>query len=153
MTSKTKIRYIQDMRNPNRIMTLVTRVDGDTLTCAVSVNLPSRQILTEYSDRSFLGETTPGDTFDKKKGKLIAFGRLDCAKEGSNYVLPIDTKTQHPLVLALEALATDKRESAIASSRIARAELEVLRLTTPDIFDVAAHKRQRAEEIRQAPNA
>lgn len=148
-TPKTKIRYIQDKRNPDRIMTLVTRVEGEVLTCAVSVNMPPVQAVDQITETTFITEMIPGDSFDKEKGKRIALGRLDCDRDLVRYTEDINIETQHPLVLALELIARDRRERSIASRRIAQSELKKLRKTTPSLFAVRAPK-YTPEELQRA---
>jgi hypothetical protein len=128
-TPNTKIRYIQDLRNPDRVMTLVTQIKGSSLYIAYSVNKPPHWV-TEPGPLpdTFFTYLIPGEVFDREKGKKIALGRLKV--ERSRYVEHFDGET-HPLVLALTAIATDLRQVNIVGRRIARHELEALPFGQP----------------------
>lgn len=118
--SNEKTRYLRDPKNPNRVMTLVTRVEkAGKLKFAIAMNTPKET-------RSGGIPYREGDRFTRKQGVAIARARLDSRNSSE---VRYDAKLQHPVVVALSFLATHKYEGKTTSiARIARAE--IMRLST-----------------------
>jgi hypothetical protein len=108
-----KTRYLRDPKNQERVVTLVTKVQGNTVTFAVAVNTPPRT-LTFYPNEVV---RTDGDRFQRKTGSMIAHGRLTSKKATS---VTFDPATMHPYIVALQHLAGVQGSVA----RIARTELQ-----------------------------
>lgn len=102
-----KTRYLRDPKNQERVVTLVTKVVGNTLTYAFAVNSP---ISHDPWGR-------PGDRFTRRTGSMIALGRLKSKKAVQ---VTFDPTTEHPFVVALVKLA----ESKTSVARIARSVLK-----------------------------
>lgn len=134
---RTKTRYIRDPENKERVLTLVTKIDGQNLSFAVAVNSPSRYVSTPVEGGTLTvdGNTlpvgggtlttfVPGDQFCRRTGSLIAHRRLECAR--TVHTMAFNSEAQHPLTQALVALSVSPN---LIVSRIARQELLRLRTT------------------------
>jgi len=109
-----KTRYLRDPKNPNRVVTVVTRVVGNHVRWATAVNSPQET-------RSGRRPYRAGDRFTRKMGATIARGRLKMTAEP----VVFDSTTQHPFVVALTHLSEQRTEKGETTSiaRVARAEL------------------------------
>ena len=106
-----KTRYLRDPKNQERVVTLVTKVVGNTLTYAFAVNSPIQKTAEPWE------VAKPGDRFTRRTGSMIALGRLK-SKKAVN--VTFDPTTEHPFVVALVKLA----ESKTSVARIARSVLK-----------------------------
>lgn len=80
LTNDTRITYVRDALNEDRVLTIVHRLNADnTITYGFSVNRPSewKQESIPRRARTSLLYRSDGDKFSKQQGKAIAFGRLD----------------------------------------------------------------------------
>jgi len=115
-----KTRYIRSRKNPDQVMTLVTKIDGDTLTFAVAINSPPRKHALDRTGQVVWGRT--GDTFSRKTGSSIALGRLGC--ERSRRVVKFNQDEQHPLQVALSTLSSpEEQKKNPLAARIASAHM------------------------------
>lgn len=121
--SSIKTRYIRSRKNPEQVMTLVTKIDGDTLTFAVAINSPPRKTSLDRTGQVVWGRV--GDTFSRKTGSSIALGRLGC--ERSRHIVKFNQDEQHPLQVALSTLSSpaEQKKNPLAA-RIASAHMSDL---------------------------
>ena len=116
--SNMKTRYIRSAKNPDQVMTLVTKVDDSTLTFAVAINAPPRKTKVDRTGQVILGRS--GDAFSKERGTTLAVGRLECERSKHRHVVPFDPNTDHPLQVALMTLTSDTvRKENPRAARIA----------------------------------
>jgi len=103
--SNVKTRYIRSAKNPDQVMTLVTKVQDNTLTFAVAINAPPRKTTIDRTGHVVWGRA--GDAFSKDRGKTLAVGRLECERSKHRHVVTFDPDTEHPLQVALRTLTSD----------------------------------------------
>lgn len=119
MDKNIKIRHIRDVYNPERVMTLLTRNDGDgKVSYAYAVNKPT-EWKTTLENSCYRAEVLEkGDQFSRRKGVEIATGRLDCDRTRTT----IEVKAEeHPYRAVLAHILT--AETGVVK-RIAEFELE-----------------------------
>lgn len=103
-SATTKIRYIRDEDNEQRVLTIATKLEGDTMSFAWSMNSPKC------------------DRFQRKLGSKIAKGRLTSGHAVHTKVNP----GMHPYLVVLQALTTNEESRTV--SRIALQEMRRLEL-------------------------
>ncbi len=130
-----KTRYIRDPKNEDRVVTLVTKVDGNQLTFAYAVNATPPVRLRRLPRM--------GDRFQRKLGATIAHGRVESGKGKNVEFVP---EKDHPFVAALTFLALEKNSVA----RIAFSELKKLADSPSSVAELA---RNAVGEIRQIQKA
>lgn len=72
----TKISYLRDPKAPQRVLTLVSRVNGDKVEYGFSMNRPTRWRRKQDDRSSRYEDLIKGDQFSKTRGRQIAAGRL-----------------------------------------------------------------------------
>ena len=129
MPNDTRITYVRDAFNDERVLTIVHRLNTDnTITYGFSVNRPSewKQSSLDNRGRTVCLYKSDGDQFSKHQGKAIAFARLDNPRSAVTIprvdgVAPIMSVLQH---------LTEGSNRHVA--RVARYEYEYRLLTKTD---------------------
>lgn len=113
----TKIHHLRDPKLPARVMTLVSRVDGDKVVYGYALNRPSRWVGPDRSSPGFRESFFEnGDQFSKVRGRQIAEGRMN------NAPLVADLAGREPDQAILETLRDASENSLVR--RIATARLK-----------------------------
>lgn len=106
----TKIHHLRDPKLPARVMTLVSRVEGDKVVYGYSLNRPSRWVGPPYSQsgvREVFLSFIKGDQFNKARGRQIAEGRMN------NAPLVADLAGRTPDQAILETLASASENALV----------------------------------------
>jgi len=109
-----KIQYLHDPKVPQRVLTLVSRVNGDKVEYGFSLNRPTRWVKAAFKDRRY-EDLIKGDQFSKQRGRQIAEGRLNAEP------MVADLVGREPDVAILETLR-DASDNALIR-RIAQGAL------------------------------
>lgn len=110
-----KYLYLTDPKNKNRIITIARTVDFPTQEVRYGMAVCQPECAVEYRD---------GDQFNKKKGRLIAQGRLDnlaVSNTPGKFSDILALGTDRPITTILRRLAGDPR---VVISRTAQAALD-----------------------------
>lgn len=102
----TKVTYLQDPKNPKRVMTLAYKLGPeDSVSFSYSVNRPTLWKTTQesiwYNYQSIYKDLQEGDQFSKKTGCNIALGRLNSRPTS------VALNGDKPKIACLKALETD----------------------------------------------
>lgn len=119
LSKDIRISYLRDPYNADRVMTVVSKRDatGENLSFAVAINHPT-EWKTSHEFKGFVAEKrVKGDAFSKRKGLMIALGRL------ADKPTLVSLNGRAPRVAILDALMNDKNSIV---KRIALAELDYL---------------------------
>src|SRR5688572_12688767 len=121
LNEDTRVSYIRDPKNRNRVMTVVSKRDatGESLAVAFSINRPSEWKTREEAKNFHMEMKEPGDVFNKRKGLEIALGRLAIRP----LTVPLNGRT--PTRAVLETLRTN--ENGVVQ-RIAESKLDYLNM-------------------------
>jgi hypothetical protein len=126
LPNKVRVVYIRDTVNPDRVLTIAHRLNDDniTVTYGVSINRPPEWVTGYTSKKSKDMYYSPGDRFNRKKGREIALGRMSADRSG--ITIPLEAGTT-ALVTCLKHLQTEHANRRIR--RIAQTEYEYIAST------------------------